>query len=106
MENKQIFKSPTTSTTVSHSQTITSQIDIDLVSNEQIFNIKVHDIKINSSQTFNCLVESAKVSNNQVFGTCIVKQTPVKSSMHNEVYVIPTTSTYTQCSTAEFGNEF
>ena len=50
VENKQIFKSPTSTTTVSNPQTINSQIDIDLVSNEQIFSNKVHDIKINSSQ--------------------------------------------------------
>ena len=29
------------------------------------------------------------MSNNQVFGTCIVKQTPVKSSIHNEVISSP-----------------
>ena len=66
-----------------------SQIDIDLVSNEKIFNNKVYYIKINSSQIFNCPVEGAKVSNNQVFGTCIVKQTPVKSNTHNEVISSP-----------------
>ena len=45
VENKQIFESPTSATTVSNSQNINSQIYIDLASNEQIFNNKVHDIK-------------------------------------------------------------